>query len=373
MSDKYLIYNNNDDKRIIISIIIPIYNSEKFIETAIQSIKCQLKSWIEVVLVNDGSNDGSDFICKKHISNQIKYHCTDNCGAGHARNIGIDCAKGEWIIFLDSDDLILKNFFNEELLSFLNTCKNNKTDIIYTPKIVADMELKKPPIIEFPENKNEIVHNLPKLEFWTCIYNSDFLKKNKIYFFEYKKQDIETAFRFRAFSNAKNIFIEKNRVFYIHRTNPISNIHTLKLEDYFETKALVYYDLYIEYNGDIETKKWLFMQYLYFTIMLIIRYLHKGGTVDSLNDLYCVIKKSKNADLNVCKMLTIKYKMICLSIKTINIPFFRCLYRFLCVRVSRRPIQNNVYNINEDNTNLIMNRMDKYKEKVDEIMQVTNS
>ena len=113
--------------KIIISIIIPIYNSEKFIETAIQSIKCQLKSWIEVVLVNDGSNDGSDFICKKHISNQIKYHCTDNCGAGHARNIGIDCAKGEWIIFLDSDDLILKNFFNEELLSFLNTCKNNKT------------------------------------------------------------------------------------------------------------------------------------------------------------------------------------------------------------------------------------------------------
>ena len=89
-----------------ISIIVPIYNAEKFIDRCMQSIYAQTFSDYEIILVNDGSTDNSDEICRKYQSqdDRITYIKKENEGAGSARNAGLAVAKGDYIAFPDVDD-----------------------------------------------------------------------------------------------------------------------------------------------------------------------------------------------------------------------------------------------------------------------------
>ena len=355
----------------MVSIIIPIYNAEMFIEAAIQSVYRQLQSWIEVILINDGSTDKSEQICSRYISKQIHYHYINNAGAGYARNVGIDYAQGEWIIFLDSDDLILKDFFNNEFLYYLRKRKKEVVDIIYMPKIISDIKMEQYPRIEFPENINEIENYLPKLEFWTCIYNADFLKKKNIRFFEYKKQDIETAFRFRAFSNTGNIFVDKSRVFYIHRVNPMSNVHTWKIENYLEIKALVYFELYKEFDDrDSNTTIWLYMQYLHYTIQLLVRRLQIGATVEDLENLKEVVTKKDYSDKKeLLKKMPIKYKMYDFLLGIYRLPIVSKFYKLLCTKHTFTVIKEEGKQIEKDNIDLIFKQMDKYEIAIRKLLQ----
>lgn len=94
----------------IVSIIVPIYNTAEYIEDCIQSILSQSYKNIELILVNDGSTDGSNQICKKYenLSN-VQYIEKENAGVVEARKRGVEEARGEWIMFVDSDDYILKD------------------------------------------------------------------------------------------------------------------------------------------------------------------------------------------------------------------------------------------------------------------------
>lgn len=97
-----------------ISFIIPIYNSEKTIEDCIESIiKNKKKYDIEIVLINDGSTDNSENVCKKYLekykNNIIKYYNFKNQGVSSARNHGIELATKDWIFFIDSDDKLKEN------------------------------------------------------------------------------------------------------------------------------------------------------------------------------------------------------------------------------------------------------------------------
>lgn len=92
-----------------VSIIIPVYNSEKYISRCVQSVFSQTYNNIEIVIVNDGSSDGSDRIIVellKDTSNSIYVKLEENAGLSNARNVGLCNATGERIIFLDSDDTI---------------------------------------------------------------------------------------------------------------------------------------------------------------------------------------------------------------------------------------------------------------------------
>lgn len=362
-----IMIKNAKKKQYVLSIIIPIYNAEKFIETAIQSIVRQLQPWIEVILINDGSLDSSEQICMKYLSDQIVYYHINNSGAGHARNVGINYSRGEWIIFLDSDDLILGGFFNNNLFLYLKKCKEKLIDIIYTPKIECNMKLTEDFRIEYPENKNEIEYFLPKLEFWTCIYNSNFLKKKNIRFFEYKKQDIETAFRFRAFSNTQNILIDKRRIFYIHRNNPTSNINTLNFYNYFEIKGLVYYDLFSEFNDhESNTSVWLYTQYLYYMKQMLVRCLQLGGTDENLNQLKNLILKIKNKSKKIpIKKLSFKYKLFYYFVHLLCVTSFFHVYSFYVKKRKRIDLKKrNIGKQNKDDIEKIFMNMEKYERKI---------
>lgn len=118
---------NVNDCPDLISIIVPVYNVENYLERALNSIGSQTYANIEIILVNDGSTDGSEKICLKFANEdaRIKYVYQENMGLSAARNAGILLSTGKYITFIDSDDYINANFINE----LYHTLKTSSADI----------------------------------------------------------------------------------------------------------------------------------------------------------------------------------------------------------------------------------------------------
>lgn len=107
----------------LISVIMPIYNSEKYLKKSISSIINQSYKNIELLLIDDCSSDFSLDICysfQKNDKRIIIIHLNENLGVSNARNVGIDNVSGDYFMFVDSDDCISKNFI-QKLSSYLNT------------------------------------------------------------------------------------------------------------------------------------------------------------------------------------------------------------------------------------------------------------
>ena len=99
-----------------VSVIVPIYNVEKYLEKCLDSLVNQTLEDIEIILVNDGSTDNSGQIAKEYASKykeKIVYLEKQNGGLSDARNYGLEYAKGDYISFVDSDDYISKNLYSE--------------------------------------------------------------------------------------------------------------------------------------------------------------------------------------------------------------------------------------------------------------------
>lgn len=106
-----------------ISIIVPVYNSSRYLEKCFDSIRDQTYTDFEVIVINDGSTDCSGEICDKYaeLDNRFKIIHKENGGVSKARNIGIDNANGEYITFIDSDDWIDVDYLQE----FIETADPN--------------------------------------------------------------------------------------------------------------------------------------------------------------------------------------------------------------------------------------------------------
>lgn len=110
----------------MVSIIVPVYNAQDSLESCLMSIIRQRYPQWELVLVDDGSQDDSLEICKRYsnMDSRIQVIHTDNCGVSSARNTGMENAQGEYIVFVDSDDMIHPDFLSE--------CLSNKEDLTVT-------------------------------------------------------------------------------------------------------------------------------------------------------------------------------------------------------------------------------------------------
>ena len=111
----------------LISIIIPIYNVEKYLHCCINSVIRQTYKNLEIILIDDGSPDNCGKICDEYAKkdNRIKVIHKENGGLSSARNAGLDIAKGEYISFVDSDDYVAENFIEK----LYKLCKENDADI----------------------------------------------------------------------------------------------------------------------------------------------------------------------------------------------------------------------------------------------------
>ena len=108
----------------LISVIVPVYNVEEYVEKCVLSIINQTYKNLEIILVDDGSTDNSGKICDEIAikDNRIKVIHKKNGGLSDARNVGIDIAKGDYLGFVDSDDYIDPDMYSI-LLNNMNNCK----------------------------------------------------------------------------------------------------------------------------------------------------------------------------------------------------------------------------------------------------------
>lgn len=112
----------------LISIIIPVYNVEKYLRDALDSVVNQTYTNLEIIIVNDGSTDNSLDICNEYAKNdrRIIVISIQNSGAAVARNRGLDCATGEFMVFVDSDDYCPLN----SIESLYDSYKNEQVDLV---------------------------------------------------------------------------------------------------------------------------------------------------------------------------------------------------------------------------------------------------
>jgi len=169
----------------LLSIVIPIYNSESTLDRCIKSIVNQKYVNFELILVDDGSIDNSKDVCQKWVAkdSRIKYYFKENEGAGKARNYGIEKTKGCYIGFVDSDDEILPDMYwklinklNEENLSIVG-CTNYICD---NDKVIRDT--KKSGIIEREKLICDVLYQNKYA--WGAVWNKVFKKElfNNLFF-----------------------------------------------------------------------------------------------------------------------------------------------------------------------------------------------
>ena len=112
---------------ISISVLMPVYNSEKFLLETVQAVINQSYTDWELILVDDGSTDNSKEICTKLMNDdkRIKYIFQENLGVSHTRNVALENAQGKYIVFVDSDDLIHEDY----LKILINSIEKNNSDV----------------------------------------------------------------------------------------------------------------------------------------------------------------------------------------------------------------------------------------------------
>lgn len=122
----------------LISVIVPVYNAEKYLDQCISSILKQTYPNLELILINDGSTDNCEAICQKYVhqNRRVKYYSQKNAGAAAARNLGIEKAEGEYLGFVDSDDYIDKDMY--QILFDTIKQKNAQTTQILSRRITDD-------------------------------------------------------------------------------------------------------------------------------------------------------------------------------------------------------------------------------------------
>lgn len=178
--------NTIKEKTIMVSVIVPIYNVEEYLEECLESIRNQTYTNIEVILVNDGSTDGSIEICERFCQqdNRFKLVTQENQGLSAARNRGVKESIGEYIMFVDSDDVVKENIV-EVLFFYMNSdvdivecqitrCKdelveNKPTSIMFkgesTEAILKSIEFKEVKFCAFTKlYRRELVEKVPFLE-----------------------------------------------------------------------------------------------------------------------------------------------------------------------------------------------------------------
>lgn len=229
-----------------ISVVVPVYNAEKYLRRCVDSILAQTLKEIEIILVNDGSTDQSSMICDEYAKNQnIKVIHQKNSGPATARNIGIQSATGEYLGFVDSDDYIAPEMYealyNRATLDNIDivTCGYNivegtkitaKSMPLEPNRIINKTELKK---LLCTANENHLLW-FP----WKSIYRTEIVHKNNILFPNLNNGE-ETIFILESMLNSKSMFyIDKPYCYYVQTPDSLTRVKYK--EDYLERLERLY-------------------------------------------------------------------------------------------------------------------------------------
>lgn len=228
----------------IVSIIMPVYNKEKYLYKSIKSILNQTYKNFELIIVNDGSTDNSSWICHKFEQEDSRIRVIDieNNGVSNARNIGLKNANGQYVQFIDGDDYI------DELMleDLVNLSEKYNTDIIITAIKKIDLKSKKSIEVVLPfsglKSVDDMMDNFAQVQKETGIYgcvSNKFIRKSII-----DEHDLKFD---------KKLWLAEDLDFYLELYKYVTNV-------YFCNKAYYYYVQEAENSSTTSDKKHNYLQ-----------------------------------------------------------------------------------------------------------------
>ena len=246
-----------------VSIIVPVYNSEKYVAKSIESLIKQTLKDIQIILVDDGSKDNSGAICDEYATKdeRVMVIHKENAGQAKARNSGLDIAQGKYIMFLDADDM----YEPDTCENMYNVAEENQADYVSANYIMIDEnDVKRPKPAFDTEKYGEfelklsdytksffVMNSTP----WNKIYNLQFLNENKIRF-DVNPPSEDDYFTTLCYMKAQKGYYT-NKVIYDYRYNPNSTSNKCD-KVYFKKQNLVYKAIY---NNFVENNKMGFYRY----------------------------------------------------------------------------------------------------------------
>jgi len=311
-----------------VSVIVPIYNTEKYLEKCILSMLDQTLKEIEIILINDGSTDNSAIICEnyaKKYPNKINYINNKNCGCSASRNLGISLAKGEYISFIDSDDYIEKEMYEK----MYEKAKSEDLDIIVCGIVLHNFDgtirysIPETPIDEYD-------YLLPKMKvsnIWNKIYKTDFLKRIEVTFLETIHCFEDLLFSFECYTQAKKVFYLKEPFYHyiLHGENSVFNLE--KRKGIFIAFNTLYE--YLKENSFLSDKK-------------IKRNFYKNFHFYAIEGVYILLLNPLVSDKEYKKYSSIfTYELKKLNFLTLKSKFLILYYRFLAFFIRK----TNIYSI----------------------------
>lgn len=240
----------------LISIIVPVYNAEKYLKKCIESILEQTYTNLEIILINDGSKDTSKIICDEFAKkdDRIVVIHKENEGVGRARNDGLDRATGKYIAFVDSDDYIEKNAIEilyNTLIEKKVDCVKGNYDIITSTGVNQNTELKLDKKYEDDEIKEFVYHLLSERVrsfLWLLLIKKEYIKdrfNEELFLYE------DVNFYLSFLGNIRSIYVFSEVIYhYVITENSLSRdtnkmyskIENLKLANIILKETLSKYD-----------------------------------------------------------------------------------------------------------------------------------
>lgn len=238
-----------------VSVIVPIYNVEKYLEKCINSLLSQTLEDIQIILVNDGSKDNSGNIAReyeKNNKNRIIYVEKENGGLSDARNYGLKYATGDFVAFLDSDDYIEKNAYEE----MYNKAIEENADYVecdfiweFPNKIRVDKQ--------YPyKNKKEML-SFVRVVAWNKLIKRQLITDNNLEFPKgLRYEDVEFTYKLIPFIN-KFAYVDKPFIHYVQREGSIANVQNERTAEIFTVldNVIEFYkknNIYEEYRDELE-------------------------------------------------------------------------------------------------------------------------
>ncbi len=276
----------------LISVVIPVYNVEKYLEECLTSIVKQTYSNLEIILIDDGSTDNSSVICKKFAAQdkRIVYHKQKNKGLSGARNKGMALSKGKYIGFVDSDDYIALNFYEE----LYKAIKENNVQIACS----SIHQFKKNKISLFLQHSDDIIHispeNIAKLRYsvWHNLYDINLIKDQNVTFIEgICFEDI--PFSWPLILSAQQIAVT-SKTYYVYRRDNFSSITRKKSDKHND---LIYaYDCVKEYLK--QNNYWDDYKYSWFYVFFPTAFTHVRRVMNKELFLHNLIESIKEDDFS---------------------------------------------------------------------------
>ena len=238
-----------------VSVIVPIYNVEKYLEKCINSLLSQTLEDIQIILVNDGSKDNSGNIAKEYEQNnkeRVIYVEKENGGLSDARNYGLKYATGDFIAFLDSDDYIEKNAYEE----MYNKAIEENADYVecdfiweFPNKIRVDKQ--------YPyKNKKEML-SFVRVVAWNKLIKRQLITDNNLEFPKgLRYEDVEFTYKLIPFIN-KFTYVDKPFIHYVQREGSIANVQNERTAEIFTVldNVIEFYkknNIYEKYRDELE-------------------------------------------------------------------------------------------------------------------------